>query len=748
MGVPGFFKWLSLRYPHIIETVKKTPRSKTDFLYLDINALFHVAIRKKATSKKHQTPRRVLAKVFNEMDTAFNICEPQILVYIAMDGVAPRAKMNEQRSRRYLVQDNHISDQVPSDSNNVSSSESSDDNSKNGKGSGFFVPVDSVSISAGTSFMQSANEAIKYYIYQRLNGKKYRNLQIIFNDSNVAGEGEHKIFQFLNAQRKQPGYKRKFRHTVCGGDADFIMYALLTHEPNLRILRPGTNGKDVVLNINKLRKHIVHDMVVPQLTAEIDEENIIEDFVCIVNLLGNDFLPRITYLRETRVDLLFQAYQNYFNESRTYIIRKGGFINIERFLRFIKFLGEGMYMSNLSFASVGNINSEVAIRANDYVKTICWTLQYYSGDCPSWKFYYSHHKSPSIQDILNYVHAEDFDQTFKEDTPMRPFEQLMCIIPPVCNYLLPEPFRGLLTDPESPIIEYYPKNFNCSNSKAILPFVDEKVLSQAMAPQYSLLNSEDACRDRANGVVQIFAGRESPTYATIYSLCMAKDGKFVFPAKSDFFGQLFHDGQMRISVDSPINEWNKIYPNSVVNAKYKLPNVPKNSSFKDKKSLLLTNITHATQSSTNKYEELLNYQSSSSLCSNKNELKSKIISSIPEEQSNARFLTTQFKVANTEAQLQPRSTSVYLIPQHRNYGTVPNSITNTSRPQTLVDLLGLSESHRGNVIPQAKGQNRMLPTEFVADGRYVANRDQTNERSNNQGGQFNYFNNANYYRKY
>jgi 5'-3' exonuclease len=272
MGVPGFFKWLSLRYPHIIETAKKTPRSKTDFLYLDINALFHVAIRNKAVSKKSQTSRRVLSRVFKEMDTAFNICEPQILVYIAMDGVAPRAKMNEQRSRRYLAQDKYKSmDQVLFDSNNTSSGESlNEDKLKNGKGSGFFVPVDSVSISAGTSFMQAANDAIKYYIYQRLNGKA-RNLQIIFNDSSVAGEGEHKIFQFLNAQRKQPGYNPKFKHMVCGGDADFIMYALLTHEPNLRILRPGTNGKDIVLNISRLRKYIINDMIVPQLIAEINE---------------------------------------------------------------------------------------------------------------------------------------------------------------------------------------------------------------------------------------------------------------------------------------------------------------------------------------------------------------------------------------------------------------------------------------------------------------------------------------------
>ncbi|CAI2161950.1 15865_t:CDS:2 [Funneliformis geosporum] len=571
MGVPGFFKWLSLRYPHIVETVKKTPRSKTDFLYLDINALFHVAIRNKKFSKKPKTPRRVLSKVFKEMDTAFSVCEPQILVYIAMDGVAPRAKMNEQRSRRYLAQTN----QGSSDSSNISTSESFDDNSlkaNHEKGSGFFVPVDSVAISAGTSFMQSANDAIKFYIYQRLNGKA-KSLQVIFNDSSVAGEGEHKVFQFLNAQRKEPGYNSKFRHIVCGGDADFIMYALLTHEPNLRILRPGTNGDDVVLNINRLRKHILHDMVAPQLTAEINEENIIEDFVCIVNLLGNDFLPRLTHLGETRVDLLFRAYRNYFNKYRTYITNKGGFINMEQFLSFIKFIGERKFYtssstSNLKPAPV----SEVATRANDYMKTICWALQYYSGDCPSWKFYYPHHKPPSIEEILKHVHAEGFDQTFNADTPMRPFEQLMCIIPPVCHYLLPEPFHDLLTDPKSPIIEYYPTKFSSSNCKAILPFIDEKVLSQAMEPRSSLLSPEDARRNDVNGYVNIYSGKNSTTYPTIYSLCMARGGNSVFPANSVVFGQLFYGGPMRISIVSPINEWRNIYRNSVVNAEYRLPN--------------------------------------------------------------------------------------------------------------------------------------------------------------------------------
>ncbi|CAG8773137.1 1405_t:CDS:1, partial [Racocetra persica] len=287
MGIPGFFRWLSLRYPHIVEAVKKRSRNKTDFLYLDINALFHVALRsmEKKASKSNFTSRRMLSRVFKEMDIAFNVCDPQVLVYIAMDGVAPRAKMNEQRSRRFLSRDGSRTPEE-SDTHFEDSSakyEKSQLTARVKNSSGFFVPVDSASISSGTEFMQAANDAIRYYIYQRLNGR-FKNLQIIFDDSSVAGEGEHKLFRFLTAQRNHPGYNTKYRHVVCGCDADFIMYALLTHEPNLRILRPGLKGNDVILNINRLRKHIIRDMVV-QVTSDIKEDNIIDDFVCIANLL-------------------------------------------------------------------------------------------------------------------------------------------------------------------------------------------------------------------------------------------------------------------------------------------------------------------------------------------------------------------------------------------------------------------------------------------------------------------------------
>jgi 5'-3' exonuclease len=67
-----------------------------------MNGLIHPAVNPKGENIK--TPKDFEEQIKNiedYMDKIMNIVRPKKFVYLAIDGVAPRAKMNQQRSRRF-----------------------------------------------------------------------------------------------------------------------------------------------------------------------------------------------------------------------------------------------------------------------------------------------------------------------------------------------------------------------------------------------------------------------------------------------------------------------------------------------------------------------------------------------------------------------------------------------------------------------------------------------------------------------
>lgn len=57
-------------------------------------------------------------------------------------------------------------------------------------------------ITPGTIFMEKVSDIIKAYICDNLtNNELWKDLNIIFSDSNVPREGEHKILEFIRKQR-------------------------------------------------------------------------------------------------------------------------------------------------------------------------------------------------------------------------------------------------------------------------------------------------------------------------------------------------------------------------------------------------------------------------------------------------------------------------------------------------------------------------------------------------------------------
>jgi 5'-3' exoribonuclease 2 len=59
----------------------------------------------------------------------------------------------------------------------------------------------------------------------------------------------------------------------------------------------------------------------------------------------------------------------------------------------------------------------------------------------------------------NLVDLESIDMEFDLGEPFRPFEQLMGVLPAASAHALPPAFHPLMTDEDSPIIDFYPLDF-------------------------------------------------------------------------------------------------------------------------------------------------------------------------------------------------------------------------------------------------------------------------------------------------
>ena len=487
MGIPSYFKNIINGYKNIL-IEQNLLNKRVNNLFFDLNCLIHPSCQGLTDEQE------MYNNIYENMIKIIKITNPKDLIYIAIDGVCPRSKIQQQRFRRF-------------------------------KTSNEKKIWDTNAISPGTEFMNNLN------IFLKNQFKEYP-IKIIFSDSTVPGEGEHKIMNYLKNNNNSD------INIIHGLDADLIMLSMIRNN-NIYLLRERTeynieelDSEYIYLDINLLKKYLIKDIKKDYIY--LPNQNIINDYIFLCFFIGNDFIhntPSIN-IRYGGLDNLLNIYNELQQEDAGlfYLIYNNK-LDLLRFKRFIKKLykKEDEYLNKILFIrdkqqykfktmyqdiynkyiqnDITNIDEERLIEFNNhlpiidrrdelkifksldtnwylrynmfniyhhhdynpsyddilkenienicknYLESFVWTTNYYFDECLSWKWFYRYHFAPTLKDFNNYL-QNIIDLNFiKEDKePLKSSEQLKLILPEKSFNLLP---KNVEKYPDY----YYPKSF-------------------------------------------------------------------------------------------------------------------------------------------------------------------------------------------------------------------------------------------------------------------------------------------------
>lgn len=487
MGVPSYFSFIVRNHAKIIRKLENST-IQVNNLYLDCNSIIYDAVRNIDFAKIAESDVDAIVKaVCIKIDEYIHLLKPNKNVYIAFDGVAPVAKLDQQRSRRYKsLYQNTIS-------RSIFKSTAPD-------------PWNTTAITPGTIFMNKLNEKV----YTRYNdANKYGLENLLVSGSDEPGEGEHKLFEYI---RTFPEEHQGVNTIIYGLDADLIMLSI-NHLPISNKIYLFRETPEFIKSINvELEPNESYIMDIPELAKAItlnmnngeelnteQQKNRIYDYIFLCFFLGNDFMPHFpaVNIRTGGVDKMLNAYkatiggtsENLTDGKKIYWknVRKlvetlakseEEFIKTETKSRdrrekmtlpddtpedkYKKFEAIPTYKRELEkyinpfnsdwqtryYKTLFNVDIDDVRRKQicvNYLEGLEWTMKYYTSGCPDWRWSYNYNYPPLLCDLLQYVPF--FETEFVVNKPqdsVSELVQLCYVLPKQSLKFLPEPLHNKL----------------------------------------------------------------------------------------------------------------------------------------------------------------------------------------------------------------------------------------------------------------------------------------------------------------
>ncbi len=487
MGIPSYFSFIVKNHPNIVKQyIKKN--FPIDNLFLDSNSIiydiYNTTYKNMPFDKNMQT--NLIYSVLSKIDNYIELFSPQKSVYIAFDGVAPVAKLEQQRSRRYKTwYQNEVTRSIMEQ--NVTDA------------------WNTTAITPGTIFMKTLNEML----YKHFNG--YKNISAIVSGSDMVGEGEHKIFEYI---RNNKLIKNEV-NVIYGLDADLIMLCInhLQHSNKLYLIRESPHfiqslnknmdpNENYILDISELSKEVLNMMS----NIEINAPSRVNDYIFICFLLGNDFMPHFpsVNIRRNGVFKVIDAYKETIGVSSTEFLTDGNVIywsNVKKMFEHLAAMEHAHLIDEYKYRSKYNIK-KMNVKTNEdklnmfnslpiyerddekyidpskpgwedryyinlfkikdvnkkdkekicvnYLEGLEWVMKYYTTGCVDWRWKYHYNYPPLFSDLIKYIPDNNVSY-FKEikNNPVNALTLLCYVLPrPSLNLIPGEIFHRLITEHE------------------------------------------------------------------------------------------------------------------------------------------------------------------------------------------------------------------------------------------------------------------------------------------------------------